>query len=158
MILFRSCLDFSVFPFCQLLPLPYWYLVSRLFNFAFFAIIKKSRNWRLAVIQPTFKHVKFKRKFNYHRKNDQYVITTTYTAYLSTNTQIQNTGFTCKFHFIFSVVNNVNLQRFLIRIRENEFWESLNMCFACSSLSRNFQKFMTIWKIKWNWERLNREI
>jgi len=24
--------------------LPYWYLISRVFNFAFFAIVKKSRN------------------------------------------------------------------------------------------------------------------
>ena len=26
------------------IQLPYWYLISRVFNFAFFAIVKKSRN------------------------------------------------------------------------------------------------------------------
>ena len=28
----------------DLIKLPYWYLISRVFNFAFFAIVKKSRN------------------------------------------------------------------------------------------------------------------
>ena len=41
------------------------------------------------------------------------IVTTTYTAYVRTNAQIQNTGFTC-YSLYFLLRNNVSLQDFIM--------------------------------------------
>ena len=53
-----------------LLNVPYWYLISRVFNFAFFAIVKNReiKDPRIKILAAKFKHA----KFNTHIENSNH--------------------------------------------------------------------------------------
>ena len=62
--------------------IPCWYFITRVFNFAFFAIVKKI--------------AKFKNNWNRKFKNDWHEIITAHTWYVSANTQDSSCIFCCE--------------------------------------------------------------
>lgn len=68
---------------------PYWYLISGVFNFAFFVIVKKIAKLNTRKYKSNLGENLSTRNSNY-RKKYYYVIATIYAVYVSTNTQIAN--------------------------------------------------------------------